>query len=222
MSCLFYVLYMYFYCNEKRGMIGKYYVDKPLCSVNVSCNILPWIVKHEETSCISYDSTNRTLKVHSPGSYQIHLSLTLMSHIGLRDKLILACIHTNKEEKCGRYEGRATQINIAFTVKLVDPSQTFWVAFQEWESNHVFYYVYHDVNICAKCTATAWLCCLLFIAWIIFVFLRIFCKNLIIRPTSKKLCIFASISVFCFNSSSWRHMSGCYSKFNTTIRWHFQ
>lgn len=134
MSCLFYVLYMYFNCNEKRGMIGKYYVDKSQCSVNVSCNILPWMVKHEETSCISYDSTNRTLKVHSPGSYQIHLSLTLMSHIGLRDKLILACIHTNKEEKCGRYEGRATQINIVFTVKLVDPSQTFWVAFQEWES----------------------------------------------------------------------------------------
>lgn len=134
MSCLVYVLYMYFYCNEKRGMIGKYYVDKSQCSVNVSCKILPWMVKYEETSCISYDSTNKILKVHNPGSYQIHLSLTLMSHIGLRDKLILACINTNNEEKCGRYEGTATQINVAFTVKFVDPSQTFWVAFQEWES----------------------------------------------------------------------------------------
>lgn len=134
MSCLVYVLYMYFYCNEKRGMIGKYYVDKSQCSVNVSCNILSWMVKYEETSCISYDSTNKILKVHNPGSYQIHLSLTLMSHIGLRDKLILACINTNDEEQCGRYEGTATQINVAFIVKFVDPSQTFWVAFQEWES----------------------------------------------------------------------------------------
>lgn len=134
MSCLVYVLYMYFYCNEKRGMIGKYYVDKSQCSANVSCSILPWMVKYEETSCISYDSINRTLKIYHPGSYQIHLSLTLMSHIGLRDKLILACINTNKEENCGRYEGRATQINVAFTVRLVDTSQTFWVAFQEWES----------------------------------------------------------------------------------------
>ncbi|CAC5396840.1 unnamed protein product [Mytilus coruscus] len=134
LTCVVYILSYYYPNGDGTGLIGKYYFNRLLCSKNnASCDTLPWIIKNQDSTQVSYDTTTRKIRISQPGSYLVQLSLNLEHSVSNDKQVCLACIKTYNEEKCGRFDRSAKQVDVSAVMKIPKQGQSFWITFTNWK-----------------------------------------------------------------------------------------
>ena len=134
LTCVVYILTYYYRSGDGTGLVGKYHLNKLQCSKNnATCDKLPWIVQSQDSKQVSYDTTTRQIRILQPGSYLVQLSINLEHSVNNDKRVRLACIRTYKEEKCGRFDRNARQVDVSAVIKILKQGQSLWITFNNWK-----------------------------------------------------------------------------------------
>ncbi|VDH98808.1 Hypothetical predicted protein [Mytilus galloprovincialis] len=118
LTCVVYILTYYYRIGDGTGLVGKYHLNKLQCSKNnATCDRMPWIIKSQDSTQVSYDTKTRKLRILQPGSYFVQLSLNLDLSDNNDNQVRFACIKTHDEEKCGRFDRSARQVDVSVVIK---------------------------------------------------------------------------------------------------------
>ncbi|CAC5396842.1 unnamed protein product [Mytilus coruscus] len=134
LTCVVYILTYNYRNGAGTGLIGKYYLNKFQCSKNNdTCDRMPWIIKNQDSTQVSYDTKARKIRILQPGSYLVQLSLNLELSDNNDKQVRFACIKTHNEEKCGRFDRSARQVDVSAVIKILKQGQSLWITFNNWK-----------------------------------------------------------------------------------------